>query len=79
MLPQKLVNVRLSEMKDPFEYPELVAAFDKARATLAGRGRLLIRQSGTEPMIRVMVESDDEIECDVLANDLADQIKAVLG
>lgn len=79
VLPQKLVNVRLSEMKDPFEYPELVAAFDKARATLAGRGRLLIRQSGTEPMIRVMVESDDEIECDVLANDLADQIKAVLG
>lgn len=79
VLPQKLVNVRLSEMKDPFEYPELVAAFDKARTTLAGRGRLLIRQSGTEPMIRVMVESDDEIECDVLANDLADQIKAVLG
>lgn len=66
-------------MKDPFEYPELVAAFDKARAALAGRGRLLIRQSGTEPMIRVMVESDDEIECDVLANDLADQIKVVLG
>ncbi|MGP5407026.1 phosphoglucosamine mutase [Psychrobacter celer] len=79
VLPQKLVNVRLSEMKDPFEYPELVAAFDKARATLAGRGRLLIRQSGTEPMIRVMVESDDEIECDVMANDLAGQIKAVLG
>ncbi|MGP5648608.1 phosphoglucosamine mutase [Psychrobacter celer] len=79
VLPQKLVNVRLSEMKDPFEYPELVAAFDKARAALAGRGRLLIRQSGTEPMIRVMVESDDEIECDVLANDLADQIKVVLG
>ncbi|MGP5553544.1 phosphoglucosamine mutase [Psychrobacter celer] len=79
VLPQKLVNVRLSEMKDPFEYPELVAAFDKARATLAGRGRLLIRQSGTEPMIRVMVESDDEIECDVLANELADQIKAHLG
>ncbi|MGP5792980.1 phosphoglucosamine mutase [Psychrobacter celer] len=79
VLPQKLVNVRLSEMKGPFEYPELVAAFDKARATLAGRGRLLIRQSGTEPMIRVMVESDDEIECDVMANELADQIKAHLG
>lgn len=78
-LPQKLVNVRLSDMKDPFAYDELVVAFDKARATLQGRGRLLIRQSGTEPMIRVMVESDDEIECDVMANDLADQIKAVLG
>ena len=79
VLPQKLVNVRLSQMQDPFEHEELVAAFDKAHATLEGRGRLLIRQSGTEPMIRVMVESDDEIECDVMANDLADKIKTVLG
>ena len=79
VLPQKLVNVRLSQMQDPFEHEELVAAFDKARATLEGRGRLLIRQSGTEPMIRVMVESDDEIECDVMANDLADKIKTILG
>jgi len=79
VLPQKLVNVRLSQMQDPFQYEELVAGFDKAQATLEGRGRLLIRQSGTEPMIRVMVESDDEIECDVMANDLADQIRSVLG
>ena len=79
ILPQKLVNVRLNKMQDPYEYEELVTAFDKAQATLEGRGRLLIRQSGTEPMIRVMVESDDEIECDVMANDLADHIKAVLG
>lgn len=79
VLPQKLVNVRLSQMQDPFQYPELIAAFDKAQATLAGRGRLLIRQSGTEPLIRVMVESDDMIECDVMANELADHIKAVLG
>ena len=78
VLPQKLVNVRLSHMQDPFDHQELVAAFDKAKATLEGRGRLLIRQSGTEPMIRVMVESDDEIECDVMANDLADLIKSVL-
>lgn len=79
VLPQKLVNVRLSKMQDPFAHQELVDAFDAARATLEGRGRLLIRQSGTEPMIRVMVESDDEIECDVMANDLADHIKKVLG
>lgn len=79
VLPQKLVNVRLSQMQDPYKHEELVAAFDKAQTTLEGRGRLLIRQSGTEPMIRVMVESDDEIECDVMANDLADLIKSVLG
>jgi phosphoglucosamine mutase len=79
VLPQKLVNVRLSQMQDPYKHEELVTAFDKAQATLEGRGRLLIRQSGTEPMIRVMVESDDEIECDVMANDLADLIKSVLS
>lgn len=79
VLPQKLVNVRLSTMQDPYDHQELVTAFDKARATLEGRGRLLIRKSGTEPMIRVMVESDDEIECDMLANELAKQIKTVLG
>ncbi len=79
VLPQKLVNVRLTKMQNPFDSEELVTAFDKAQATLEGRGRLLIRQSGTEPMIRVMVESDDEIECDVMANDLASRIKALLG
>lgn len=79
VLPQKLVNIRLAKMQDPFAHAELVSAFDKATATLKGRGRLLIRQSGTEPMIRVMVESDDEIECDVMANGLADHIKAVLS
>ena len=79
VLPQKLVNVRLAQMQDPYDNDELVAAFDKARVSLVGRGRLLIRKSGTEPMIRVMVESDDEIECDVLANELADKIKAVLA
>lgn len=78
VLPQKLVNVRLSKMQDPYKHDELVVAFEKAQATLEGRGRLLIRQSGTEPMIRVMVESDDIIECDVMANDLADLIESVL-
>ncbi|MGP5515051.1 phosphoglucosamine mutase [Psychrobacter alimentarius] len=78
VLPQKLVNVRLAKMQDPYKHDELVVAFEKAQATLEGRGRLLIRQSGTEPMIRVMVESDDIIECDVMANDLADLIESVL-
>ena len=79
LLPQKLVNVRLKTMQDPYEHQELVDTFTAATATLEGRGRLLIRKSGTEPVIRVMVESDDEIECDVMANELADKIQSVLG
>lgn len=79
LLPQKLVNVRLTQMSDPYDYPELVVAFEEAESKLAGRGRLLIRKSGTEPVIRVMIESDDEIECDVLANELADKVKLVMA
>ncbi len=79
LLPQKLVNVRLSKMNDPYDYPELVKAFASAEETLKGRGRLLIRKSGTEPVIRVMIESDDEIECDVLANELAERVKEIMA
>lgn len=79
LLPQKLVNVRLTQMSDPYDYPELAAAFEEAEAKLSGRGRLLIRKSGTEPVIRVMIESDDEIECDVLANELADKVKLTMA
>ena len=78
-LPQKLVNVRLEQKQDPYNFPELVQRFAQAEAQLEGRGRLLIRQSGTEPLIRIMVESDDEIECDVLANDLAEAVKKVMA
>lgn len=74
-LPQKLVNVRLPVKQDPYKFPTLVEKFNQAEEKLKGRGRLLIRQSGTEPLIRVMVESDDEIECDVLANELADAVR----
>lgn len=78
VLPQKLVNIRLAQKQDPYAIPALAERFAEAEEQLAGRGRLLIRQSGTEPLIRVMVESDDEIECDVLANDLADAVKQYL-
>ncbi|OBX83945.1 phosphoglucosamine mutase [Moraxella atlantae] len=78
-LPQTLVNVRLNQRQDPFAHNELAARFAKAEQVLAGRGRLLIRQSGTEPVIRVMVESDDKIECDAMARELADAIQQALA
>ncbi|ELA08249.1 phosphoglucosamine mutase [Moraxella macacae 0408225] len=78
VLPQKLVNVKLSQKQDPYANPILATQFQKAQEKLAGRGRLLIRQSGTEALIRVMVESDDDIECDTLACELADAIKTQL-
>ena len=78
-LPQTLVNVRLNQRQDPFAHHELAARFAEAEQSLMGRGRLLIRQSGTEPVIRVMVESDDETECHTLANELAGAIRQALA
>ncbi|MEB3753112.1 phosphoglucosamine mutase [Acinetobacter sp. MD2(2019)] len=75
LFPQVLVNVRLDKMIDPFAVPALVELFDQAEAQLKGRGRLLIRKSGTEPVIRVMVEGDQQQEVTDLANSLADAIR----
>ena len=75
ILPNVLVNVRLENMFDPFTVPALVAEFDKAEVQLKGRGRILIRKSGTEPMIRVMVEGDNLQEVTDLANHLADAVR----
>lgn len=74
LMPQVLINVRLQHMIDPFAYPALVSAFEQAEQQLAGRGRLLIRKSGTEPVIRVMVEGEDATQVQQLAQQLADAI-----
>ena len=76
LLPNVLVNVRLEEMFDPFAIPALVQRFDEAEEQLKGRGRILIRKSGTEPIIRVMVEGDNHDEVTELANALADAVRA---
>lgn len=75
LLPNVLENVRLENMFDPYTVPALVAEFDRATEQLKGRGRLLIRKSGTEPVIRVMVEGDDLAEVKALAKDLADAVR----
>ena len=76
LLPNVLVNVRLNTMFDPYSVPALTAEFSKAEEQLKGRGRLLIRKSGTEPVIRVMVEGEDLAEVTTLANSLADAVRA---
>jgi phosphoglucosamine mutase len=75
LLPNVLVNVRLAQMFDPYSVPALVEEFAKAEEQLKGRGRLLIRKSGTEPVIRVMVEGDDLAEVSALANHLAEAVR----
>ncbi|MEO9682866.1 MAG: phosphoglucosamine mutase [Tateyamaria sp.] len=59
-VPQLLKNVRYTAGQAPLELKSVQAAIAEAEAQLAGNGRLLIRKSGTEPLIRVMAESEDE-------------------
>ncbi len=58
--PQVLINVRYAGGIDPLSHPDVQAACDDVTERMAGRGRVLLRKSGTEPLVRVMVEGDDE-------------------
>jgi phosphoglucosamine mutase len=71
LLPQKQVAVRVAQRFDPETRPEVVAARERIEARLAGRGRVVLRASGTEPVIRVMVEADDRAEAEAAALELA--------
>lgn len=72
-VPQLLKNVRFSG-KSPLDRPDVKGAILDAEAMLGNSGRLLIRPSGTEPVIRVMAESDDPVQVNKLVDDLVDLI-----
>lgn len=69
--PQSLVNVRVAERRDPMADARVAAAVADAEARMAGRGRVLLRASGTEPLIRVMVEGAEAGQVAALAEQLA--------
>ena len=74
-LPQVLVNVRITKGFDLSAHPTIAEACRRVESALQGRGRLLLRPSGTEPVIRVMVEGDDTVAIDALADEVADAIR----
>ncbi len=74
-LPQVLVNVRITKGFDLSAHPAIAEARRRVESELEGRGRLLLRPSGTEPVIRVMVEGDDTVAIDALADEVADAIR----
>ncbi|GAB7262568.1 MULTISPECIES: phosphoglucosamine mutase [Dickeya] len=76
LFPQILVNVHFSGEGDPLESDAVKQATQDVEAQLAGRGRVLLRKSGTEPLIRVMVEGEDEATVTQMANHIADAVRA---
>jgi phosphoglucosamine mutase len=78
-LPQVLVNVRVRERRDVATVPALLAAITRAETTLGERGRVLVRYSGTEPLLRIMVEGERDAEIAELAEAIASAARGALG
>ncbi len=80
VLPQALVNASVPNHKKEsyMEYPEIADAIEKLDAKFAGEGRVLIRPSGTEPLVRVMIEGKDQALIEAEARKLAELIQNVM-
>ena len=78
-MPQILVNVKVRDKNAWADDERISAVIAKVEAALGETGRVLVRASGTEPLLRVMVEGENKAEIDQLAHEIADEIDAVLG
>jgi phosphoglucosamine mutase len=77
--PQVLLNVRVREKTDLNTVPAVAAAIARVEERVAGQGRLLVRYSGTEPLLRVMLEGQHEDEIRAWAQEIVDVVKTELG
>jgi phosphoglucosamine mutase len=81
-LPQRLVNIRAQDrasLAAAMADPVVQSAIEREQATLCGRGRVLVRASGTEPLIRVMVEAPSDEETEEICARLTDVVRDVVG
>jgi len=76
--PQVLKNIRFSADNDPMQHVSVQKAIEKAEARLRDNGRLLIRKSGTEPLLRVMGESEDEVLLAAVIDSIVDTVEKVV-
>ena len=77
--PQVLVNVRVREKQALANVPPIAAAMERVETRLAGEGRLLVRYSGTEPLLRVMIEGKDQQQIQAWAAEIAGVVREHLG
>ena len=77
--PQHMINVRIKKKVDPLSSEQVVTAVADAEQRLADKGRVLLRASGTEPLIRVMIEGSDELQVMKEVKKLAKIVEQVFG
>jgi phosphoglucosamine mutase len=75
-VPQLLKNVRYTAGATPLETDQVKAAIQAAESDLVGKGRLLIRKSGTEPLIRVMAECEDPALLEQVVDRIVEEVEA---
>ena len=78
-MPQVLVNVTVADRDAIAAATKLWDAVEREQARLDGRGRVLVRSSGTEPLVRVMVEAPQQAEAEEVCRRLVDLVRAELG
>ena len=76
--PQKLVNIRVKSSIELGDYPEISAAVKGVENEMGKRGRVLLRTSGTEPLVRVMVEGEDTAQVDAMMKLLVGNVEHAL-
>lgn len=77
--PQKLVNIKVSDKHGAMDVPAIKEAIDKAEAEMNGDGRILVRPSGTEPLLRVMAEAPTQEKVNYYVDKIADVVRAEIG
>jgi phosphoglucosamine mutase len=77
--PQVLLNVRVREKKDLSTVPGVAEAISRVETRVQGQGRVLVRYSGTEPLLRVMLEGKHEDEIRAWAQEIVDVVRQELG
>ncbi|KGR86228.1 phosphoglucosamine mutase [Lysinibacillus odysseyi] len=79
IFPQKLVNVRVTDKHAVTQNEKVAAVIAEVETEMAGNGRVLVRPSGTEPLVRVMVEAPSAEACEEYVNRIAEVVKAEMG
>jgi phosphoglucosamine mutase len=77
--PQTLVNVRVRDKRPVADVPQIHAAIARVEAALDSRGRVLVRYSGTEPLLRIMIEGEDQATVQAWAEEIADAVRTTIG
>ncbi len=77
--PQKLVNVRVINKHDVHTHPAINEAIERVEKEMGGNGRILVRPSGTEPLVRVMAEAETEELCDKYVQEIAKVVEKHMG